>query len=67
MNLHLTEFNIPKEILKWGDSQPAYQRQHIGTHIDCYNLLNIVLLNELKGLRVYRLRKYLMKGSNHYE
>jgi len=41
MNLHLKEFSIPQEILKWGDSQPAHQRQHIGTHIDCYNLSNI--------------------------
>ncbi|MCC3865222.1 cyclase family protein [Terrisporobacter petrolearius] len=47
MNLHLTEFNIPKEILKWGDSQPAHQRQHIGTHIDCYNLSNIELPAEI--------------------
>ncbi|WP_346920267.1 cyclase family protein [Clostridium sp. UBA7339] len=43
MNLHLTDFNIPAEILKWGDSQPTHQRQHIGTHIDCYNLSNIEL------------------------
>ncbi|WP_346846668.1 MULTISPECIES: cyclase family protein [unclassified Clostridium] len=43
MNLHLTDFNIPVEILKWGDSQPTHQRQHIGTHIDCYNLSNIEL------------------------
>ncbi len=41
MNLHLKEFSIPQEILKWGDSQPAHQRQHIGTHIDCYNLSEI--------------------------
>lgn len=47
MNLHLTEFNIPKEILKWGDSQPAHQRQHIGTHIDCYNLSHIELPEEI--------------------
>lgn len=47
MNLHLTEFNIPEEILKWGDSQPAHQRQHIGTHIDCYNLSNIELPSEI--------------------
>lgn len=47
MNLHLTEFNIPKKILKWGDSQPAHQRQHIGTHIDCYNLSNIELPVEI--------------------
>lgn len=47
MNLHLTEFNIPEEILKWGDSQPAHQRQHIGTHIDCYNLSNIELTSEI--------------------
>ncbi|WP_027624939.1 cyclase family protein [Clostridium lundense] len=43
MNLHLTKFNIPSKILKWGDSQPEHQRQHIGTHIDCYNLSNIEL------------------------
>ncbi|WP_055668852.1 cyclase family protein [Desnuesiella massiliensis] len=48
MNLHLKEFNIPKEILKWGDSQPAHQRQHIGTHIDCYNLSKIELPSEIK-------------------
>ncbi|AVP64621.1 cyclase [Clostridium botulinum] len=47
MNLHLTEFNIPEEILKWGDSQPAHQRQHIGTHIDCYNLSKIELPSKI--------------------
>jgi kynurenine formamidase len=47
MNLHLKEFNIPQEILKWGDSQPAHQRQHIGTHIDCYNLSRIELPSEI--------------------
>ncbi len=47
MNLHLTDFNIPVEILKWGDSQPAHQRQHIGTHIDCYNLSNIELPSQI--------------------
>jgi hypothetical protein len=47
MNLHLTEFNIPGEILKWGNSQLSHQRQHIGTHIDCYNLSNIELLSEM--------------------
>ncbi|MGL4106649.1 cyclase family protein [Clostridium sp. LP20] len=48
MNLHLKEFNIPKEILKWGDSKPAHQRQHIGTHIDCYNLSTIELPSEIE-------------------
>ena len=47
MELHLKEFNIPEKILKWGDSQPAHQRQHIGTHIDCYNLSNIELPSEI--------------------
>ncbi|GAA0778868.1 cyclase family protein [Clostridium subterminale] len=47
MNLHLTNFNIPGEILKWGDSQPVHQRQHIGTHIDCYNLSNIELPSQI--------------------
>lgn len=47
MNLHLKEFNIPKKILEWGDSQPAHQRQHIGTHIDCYNLSKIELPEEI--------------------
>ncbi|EJP6474073.1 cyclase family protein [Clostridium botulinum] len=47
MNLHLKEFNIPEKILKWGDSQPAHQRQHIGTHIDCYNLSKIELPSEM--------------------
>ncbi|APH16048.1 cyclase family protein [Clostridium sporogenes] len=47
MNLHLKEFNIPEKILKWGDSQPAHQRQHIGTHIDCYNLSKIELLSKI--------------------
>lgn len=47
MNLHLTEFNIPEKILKLGDSQPAHQRQHIGTHIDCYNLSNIDLPSQI--------------------
>lgn len=47
MNLHLKEFNIPKEILAWGDSQPAHQRQHMGTHIDCYNLSYIELPSEI--------------------
>ncbi|WP_315077422.1 cyclase family protein [uncultured Clostridium sp.] len=47
MNLHLKKFNIPKKILKWGDSQPAHQRQHIGTHIDCYNLSSIELPSEI--------------------
>lgn len=47
MNLYLKEFNIPRKILKWGDSQPAHQRQHIGTHIDCYNLSNIELPLEI--------------------
>jgi len=47
MNLHLKEFNIPQKILKWGDSQPAHQRQHIGTHIDCYNLSRIELPSEI--------------------
>ena len=47
MNLHLKEFSIPEEILKWGDSQPAHQRQHIGTHIDCYNLSNIELPSQI--------------------
>lgn len=47
MNLHLKAFSIPQEILKWGDSQPAHQRQHIGTHIDCYNLSNIELPSEI--------------------
>lgn len=47
MELHLKEFNIPEKILKWGDSQPAHQRQHIGTHIDCYNLSNIELESEI--------------------
>lgn len=46
MNLN-SEFNIPKKILKWGDSQQAHQRQHIGTHIDCYNLSNIELPVEI--------------------
>ncbi|NEU05255.1 cyclase family protein [Clostridium senegalense] len=48
MNLHLKEFNILDKILKWGDSQPAHQRQHIGTHIDCYNLTNIELPSEIE-------------------
>ncbi|GAA0086499.1 cyclase family protein [Clostridium sp. CTA-7] len=47
MNLHLIEFNIPEKILKWGDSQPAHQRQHIGTHIDCYNLSSIELASKI--------------------
>lgn len=47
MNLHLKEFNIPQKILKWGDSQPAHQRQHIGTHIDCYNLSRIELPSKI--------------------
>lgn len=47
MNLHLTDFNIPEEIIRWGDSQPAHQRQHIGTHIDCYNLSNIELPSQI--------------------
>lgn len=47
MNLYLKEFNIPQEVLKWGDSQPAHQRQHIGTHIDCYNLSRIELPSEI--------------------
>ena len=47
MNLHLKEFNIPEKILKWGDSQPAHQRQHIGTHIDCYNLSKIELPSKI--------------------
>lgn len=47
MNLHLKKFNIPENILKWGDSQPEHQRQHIGTHIDCYNLSNIKLPNHI--------------------
>ncbi|MBI6874494.1 cyclase family protein [Clostridium aciditolerans] len=47
MNLHLKEFNIPQEVLKWGDSQPAHQRQHIGTHIDCYNLSRIEFPSEI--------------------
>jgi len=47
MNLHLTDFNIPVEILKWGDSQLTHQRQHIGTHIDCYNLSNIELPSQI--------------------
>ncbi|AFS78895.1 putative cyclase [Gottschalkia acidurici 9a] len=48
MNLHLKKFSIPKKILEWGDSQPEHQRQHIGTHIDCYNLSNIELPSEIK-------------------
>lgn len=47
MNLHLKEFNIPQKILQWGESQPAHQRQHIGTHIDCYNLSKIQLPSEI--------------------
>lgn len=48
MNLHLKSFNIPEEILKWGESQPEHQRQHIGTHIDCYNLSCIDLPIEME-------------------
>ncbi|GAA0730314.1 cyclase family protein [Clostridium malenominatum] len=56
MNLHLKEFSIPQEILKWGDSQPEHQRQHIGTHIDCYNLSNIELPSEI-NVKVIDVRK----------
>lgn len=63
MNLYLKEFNIPDEILKWGDSQPEHQRQHIGTHLDCYNLSNIELPSEI-GVVVIDVRNIDIIDSN---
>lgn len=48
MNLNLKNFNMTEEILKWGESQTEHQRQHIGTHIDCYNLSHIDLPIEME-------------------
>lgn len=66
MNLHLKEFNIPEEILKWGDSQPAHQRQHIGTHIDCYNLSNIELPSQI-DVKIIDVRNLEIIHSNVLE
>lgn len=48
MNLDVKEINMPEKILKWGESQPPHQRQHIGTHIDVYNLSKIELPLEIE-------------------
>ena len=66
MNLHLKEFNIPNEILKWGDSQPLHQKQHIGTHIDCYNLSNIELPPQIE-VNIIDVRNLKVIDSNILE
>ncbi|MGL4990519.1 MAG: cyclase family protein [Sarcina sp.] len=47
MNLHLIEYSISKEILETKSLESAYKNQHIGTHLDCYNLSKIELPKEI--------------------